>query len=645
MKADELKLEQFYKISSPFNQKEPQERMVSIPAAAIGLLKNELLETIGLERTKGFLLRYGWHTGAYDAEKVKELTWEDPREMLLAGPKMHTLHGYAEEVQNVKAEANFKNGSIYHEAIWKHSYEAEEHIKRYGYSDEPVCHTLIGYASGYLSNILGKKVIAKEVKCKAMGHEHCQVLCRTVEEWNGAIEQELKYYEEESIIDELNETFRKLKIERDNLSKAYDVHQKLVEELLKENDLYGVANALYQHTQLPVLIESENVELLAVAGMSEEDGRTFSRQLSQLMNNKRKRDINQLTRTKVLDDFNDDYKRLITPIYFQKEVVAYCSFLYKDVKLQEVDKLILEQGALACSLYLFNERTRIQTELRMQGNLLDDILSNRINFEEISKKSYYVGFQLNAPYFMMAICLNHQELTIRDELEFNDRLIKGISQFLKDRKINALLGQKSGKILIFLSEGMLLKSENSKKKFCQALHDYCSSKYPSHDFNFGISSSSARIEEASQLYDESTSALQIANHYQKIVFFEFLGIEGIIFQMKNDPLQKFIKKKLGNLIEEDKKKDIGLTKTLFHYLNNGCHINKTARAMNFSISGLRYRLQKINELLETDINVPDVGYQIYLSLKLLIYWGELDIDIRNSTDLNKEDRFNDFGND
>ncbi|MCQ6282380.1 XylR N-terminal domain-containing protein [Bacillus sp. EB600] len=644
MKADELKLEQFYKISSPFNQKDPLERIVSIPAAAIGMLKHELLETIGPERTKGFLLRYGWHTGVYDAEKVKELTWEDQREMLLAGPKMHTLHGYAEEVQNVKAEANFNNGSIYHEAIWKHSYEAEEHIKRYGYSDEPVCHTLIGYASGYLSNILGKKVIAKEIKCKAMGNEHCQVLCRTVEEWNEAIEQELKYYEEDSIIDELNETFRKLKIERDNLSKAYDVHQKLVEELLKESDLSGVANALYQHTHLPVLIESENLELLAVAGMSEEEGNLYSRQLGQLMNNKKKRDVNQLTQTKVLNDF-DNYKRLITPIYLQKEVVAYCSFLYKDVKLQEVDKLILEQVALACSLYLFNERTRVQTELRMQGNLLDDILSNQMTFEEISKKAYYVGFQLNAPYFMISIGNNHQKLTIRDEIEFNDHLNKGISQFLKDRKINALLGQKSGKIMIFLSEGMMLKSGNSKKKFCQALHDYCSSKYPSHDFKSGISSSSARIEEASQLYDESNSALQIANHYQKVVFFEFLGIEGIIFQMKNDPLQKFIKRKLGTLIEEDKNKDMELIKTLFHYLNNGCNITKTARAINFSVTGLRYRLQKINELLETDINVPDVGHQIYLSLKLLIYWGEIDIDVGTSIDLNKEDRFNDFGND
>jgi hypothetical protein len=42
---------------------------------------------------------------------------------------------------------------------------------------------------------------------------------------------------------------------------------------------------------------------------------------------------------KVLNNW-DDYKRLITPIYLQTEVVAYCFFLYKDVKLQEVDKLI-----------------------------------------------------------------------------------------------------------------------------------------------------------------------------------------------------------------------------------------------------------------------------------------------------------------
>ena len=46
MKADELKLEQFYKISTSFNQKDPQERMVSIPAAAMGMLRMSFLKRL-----------------------------------------------------------------------------------------------------------------------------------------------------------------------------------------------------------------------------------------------------------------------------------------------------------------------------------------------------------------------------------------------------------------------------------------------------------------------------------------------------------------------------------------------------------------------------------------------------------------------
>jgi len=179
----------------------------------------------------------------------------------------------------------------------------------------------------------------------------------------------------------------------------------------------------------------------------------------------------------------------------------------------------------------------------------------------------------------------------------------------------------------------LLKSESSKSKFCQALYDYCFSKYPSNRFKFGVSSSSSNIEEVVQLYDESCSALQAANQHQKVIFYDRLGIEGILFQMNNESLQKFIQKKLGRLLNEDKSKDMELARTLYYYLNHGCNINQTARAMNFSISGLRYRLQKINELLETDINIPDVGYQIYLSLKLLIYWGKLDIDLNRENKL------------
>jgi len=146
----------------------------------------------------------------------------------------------------------------------------------------------------------------------------------------------------------------------------------------------------------------------------------------------------------------------------------------------------------------------------------------------------------------------------------------------------------------------------------------------------------AAYANVSQLYEECQSALKIANRHQQIIFFESLGIEGLMFQIKNvGPIEKFIHKMVGKLMEEDKNRGMELTKTLYYYLYNGCNVHKTARAMNFSISGLRYRLQKINEILQTDINLPSVGYQMYLSLQFLIYLGKLDIDLK--TQLDKEE--------
>ena len=510
MKADELDLTQIYKISAIHNQEDPQERMLTIPTAALGMLRQELIKTLGIERTKGFLLRHGWHCGVNDAKKALEMDWDSKRELLFVGPKMHTLHGYLEEVELLVAEADFSNGWMHHEAIWKNSYEAEEHLKKFGSNDQPVCHTLVGYASGYLSTILGKKVIAKEIECKAMGYEHCHAVCRTVEEWNGEVNDELKYYQADNIIGELDQTFEKLKIERDNLSKAYEVHQKLMEEVLKEHDLSSLADALHQITKLPVFIEDMNLHPLAVAGfpenqslLSSENFKKWIQKYSQIYSEH----LKYLKRTLLLTS-SSKRKRLITPIFLHRKIVGYCSFLYQDTMPQEVDKMILEHGALACSLYLLNERTRFNTEQRIKGHFLDDILSKRMTMEELTERAYYIGFQLDQPYFMLAIHTLVQKTSFKEELEFNEELINELSKFLKDRKLTALIGQKSGKVIMLLSECPSLKDKTNKENFCRTLMDHCSRKFPPYLFTLGISSSSHSIEEASQLYEECQSALK-----------------------------------------------------------------------------------------------------------------------------------------
>lgn len=617
MESFELELSKLY--ADAKSDSANYERVITIPISAMGTLRLELIETLGLERAKGFLLRYGWHCGVCDGSKAKQLTWKNDEELVLAGPRLHTLHGHVHVIPD-KIEVDINKGKIHLEGFWKNSYEAREQLRLFGKSGKPVCHFLSGYASGYLSTVMGQKVIAYELECEGMGDTECHWVCKTVDDWGEKIAGELKYYEVNNIIDELDQTYKKLKLERDNLSKAYLVHQKLMKEILKQNHLISIANVLYQNMGVPVLIEDSHLDLLAAGGVTMKEAGNFSKQLKETFN------YDNLTQTSFLV-VSENHHRAITPIYLRQKIIGYCSFLYQDSYPREVDKLILEQAALACSLHMLNERTRVQVENRMRGNLLEDILNQRITQTEMLKRTRLIGFNWrNTGLFMISfnqfIC--HQ--TIEDELEFNDRFIVNLLNFFKNWNLDALIGQKAGHVVILLVENKELENPNKKKELCRTLIRYFSKKYKDCRFKLGVSSSSRQIKDVSNLYEETLACLKIADNNEDVVFFDSLGIVGILFQTRNlDGLRRYAHKILGSLIKEDKPKNMQLTQTLYHYLSNASNIHKTARAMNFSVSGLRYRLNRIMEILQVDLNEPSMMHQIYLALQSLIVLGELDI--------------------
>ena len=323
-------------------------------------------------------------------------------------------------------------------------------------------------------------------------------------------------------------------------------------------------------------------------------------------------------------EISSNHKRLYTPIYIQQNIFGYCSFLYNETMVKEVEKMVLEQAALACSLHLMNERTRFNTEQNIRGSFLEDILSKRITMSEIIKRAHFIDFQLNEPYFIVSINRKMEERSIKDEIEFNDQFAKDLLTIFKKKQVEGLIAQKLDNVIILFSESTIYKSKWKKDDFCRQLLEYCTEQYPKFSFKVGISSCSPTIEDSSNLYDESLAALRVANSHQPLVFFDSLGLVGMLLQTENlDMIEKFAYKVLGKLIEEDKNKNMELTKTLYYYLENGSNVHKTARAMNFSISGLRYRLSRLNEILQKDINTPSIRHEIYLALQSLIVLGEL----------------------
>lgn len=179
-----------------------EQRMVLIHTAAMGSLRKELIETLGIERTKGFLMRFGFKAGMQDAELALKVRPDiDTHEAFSVGPQLHCIMGMV-KVEPVALDFDLEKGTFYSEYNWHDSYESEAHINEFGHSDEPVCWEMIGYASGYSSFYMGRKVLFKETQCSASGHAHCHIVGKLAEDWDDQATLE-KYMVPDPIIEEL----------------------------------------------------------------------------------------------------------------------------------------------------------------------------------------------------------------------------------------------------------------------------------------------------------------------------------------------------------------------------------------------------------------------------------------------------------
>lgn len=159
------------------------QRMVLLHSASLAALRRELIETIGIEKTRGILTRMGYLSGVSDSDLVRKVRPDSTDfDAFYVGPQLHAIEGMV-SVETVEMEVNIEKGQFYGEFIWRNSAEAQQHIAAYGIGNAPVCWSLQGYANGYVSRFLGRQVLVREIECKAMGHAACKIIGRSLDDW------------------------------------------------------------------------------------------------------------------------------------------------------------------------------------------------------------------------------------------------------------------------------------------------------------------------------------------------------------------------------------------------------------------------------------------------------------------------------
>jgi DNA-binding NtrC family response regulator len=165
-----------------------EQRVVILSAAALGMLRKELVGTLGGDVARRLFLRFGFADGYHDAVSLRDRSkWTDPLEGLRAGVLIHRLEGIVRaEIVNLEHDA--ASGRFEEEVVWQNSYIAEQHVHHYGTSTDPICWSLVGYASGYASACLGQEIYFRETACIGQGSKACSVVGKDAQSWGDELD-------------------------------------------------------------------------------------------------------------------------------------------------------------------------------------------------------------------------------------------------------------------------------------------------------------------------------------------------------------------------------------------------------------------------------------------------------------------------
>jgi DNA-binding NtrC family response regulator len=165
------------------------QRAILLDAVAMGLLRKYLVENFGLTAARTVLTQFGFAHGWRMAEAMQaEFKWSSDEDWSLAGTRIHALEGL------FRVEPGSK-GALSDEGVMLVAcYEAEQHLLHFGRADAPMCWTICGLTSGYLSRIAGKDIYVLEDRCMGKGDAACHLFGRTREGWGDERAEELRFF-------------------------------------------------------------------------------------------------------------------------------------------------------------------------------------------------------------------------------------------------------------------------------------------------------------------------------------------------------------------------------------------------------------------------------------------------------------------
>lgn len=305
--------------------------------------------------------------------------------------------------------------------------------------------------------------------------------------------------------------------------------------------------------------------------------------------------------------------RLVSPIISGDRARGYISILGPADELDLLDNLAVEHGASACALEFAKAKAVSEAKKSLRGDFLEGVLSGSLPQKEITRLEGRLDHDTQQPHAIMVFSWGgDKQPSIR-------RLESSLNWLIQNHRRAALTHTYAENHVIVFQTLKSADEFDTAKELANRLKEQVLKEHPEAQLIAGSSGPALSLAAWPTVYNEALQAMQLGEKLQldHIVDFNSLGVYRLLGQLEELPqVRAFTQQVIGPLVAYDAQHSSSLVKTIDAYFAHHGNISQTAETLYIHRNTLLYRLERIQELTQHDLNQSNMRLALHLALKM-----------------------------
>lgn len=322
----------------------------------------------------------------------------------------------------------------------------------------------------------------------------------------------------------------------------------------------------------------------------------------------------------------------IVPVTAGDKVYAYLLIEDASSDLSPTSLAIIEDASTVCALDIVRNNAITEVERRFRNNFVEDlVLGNFESRQVMLRRAASFDWDLSSPQVVLNIDFDGFERYYVELQEYNDKAMRDaknrlvrIVESIPKRLNRSLLGaDKSDSMIVLLSfpkEAEASEVRKSALHIADFIREEVSKSVTPLTVSVGIGRIARDIEEIPLSYKQATQAMVLGRRVfgaNRATHFDDLGIFRVIFEGPGSEEQSMFRKEwISPVAEHDRTRGTNLIETLSAYFECNLNVQESAKRLFIHENTMRYRLNKVEELLGADLGSGETLLNLWTALKL-----------------------------